>query len=120
MARADRSIVPEPVVGVVNPAGDPAAVSIGNGTTLTAEDGRAYVVSNLRRVPMVREVDGERRVHLEPIALTLRRAIPKVRGKRARLLERRERAQLRRSSAHQGKVAAIAARLEREAPQVDW
>lgn len=98
-----------------------APVVIVDGMTLTADDGRAYVVSHLRRVPFVRkDAAGERQVTLEPISLTLRRAIPKVRGKRARLLERRERARLRRSSAHQGKVAAIAARLEREAPQVDW
>jgi hypothetical protein len=91
-----------------------------DGARLSAACGRQYVVSNLRHVPLATERDGQRQVHLEPFALTLRRAIPKVRGKAARKADKRARAALRRSQAHAQRVAAVEQRLEREAPPVDW
>lgn len=94
--------------------------AIVDGVRLSAECGRQYVVSNLRSVPLAIDRDGTREVVLEPFALTLRRAIPKVRGKAARKAEKRARAALRRSQAHATRVAALESRLEREAPQVDW
>jgi hypothetical protein len=91
-----------------------------NGARLVAADGRAYVVSHVRSVPLAIDRDGARQVVLEPFALTLRRAEPKVRGKRARTLEKRARAALRRTAAHAARVAAVSAACEREAPEVDW
>jgi hypothetical protein len=98
-----------------------AAPFVENGARLAAECGRQYVVSNLRRVALaVKGDDGTRRVRTEPISLTLRRVIPKVRGKAARRADKRARAALRRSHTHAARVAALEQHLTKEAPQVDW
>lgn len=68
-------------------------VAIGNGTILHAKDGVRYVVSNLKKIRFKDTPKGQ-----EVGVLTLRRLIPKVRGKAARRADKAARRALRKTN----------------------